>query len=338
MRSYQFLVFAIFFSFLGSCQNLDSNKNSEIDMLSSDTEIQNFIQKNFKNLRNYKVQKIQDFKSVDFAFQSNKKLADELGVDESFYKADFDKNGLPDLLVIGDNFSCNNSSGSCSFTPIIIMNFGEKKYSVIDIPSNFHDKFTPKIVNVNGEDLLEIYRPENLEWKNEKPSKNPKKQVLTYKFGDFIEYSSNKNNYIPIKKIELSTNGCFGTCPIFDMEISQDKSAKFVAKHFNFKESEDAFGLEEDWSKEEGIFETKIKEKDFNNLIKLLEYVDFPQLENFYSVNWTDDQTVTLKITYGNNKVKKIEDYGAVGTYGLRKVYKTLFDFRKNQNWEKVKE
>ena len=55
-------------------------------------------------------------------------------------------------------------------------------------------------------------------------------------------------------------------------------------------------------------------------------------------VNWTDDQTVELKIIYSSGKIKTISDYGASGSYGLKKVYKLLFDLRQNQNWKKIDE
>ena len=80
------------------------------------------------------------------------------------------------------------------------------------------------------------------------------------------------------------------------------------------------------------------KSGDFAQRVKLLAYIDFPQLENNYSVNWTDDQTVELKIIYSSGKIKTISDYGASGSYGLKKVYKLLFDLRQNQNWKKIDE
>jgi hypothetical protein len=65
-----------------------------------------------------------------------------------------------------------------------------------------------------------------------------------------------------------------------------------------------------------------------------LEQGDFETLQDNYAVNWTDDQTAKLKITYDNGKVKSIRDYGLLGTYGLDRVYQLLFELRENQKWE----
>lgn len=47
-------------------------------------------------------------------------------------------------------------------------------------------------------------------------------------------------------------------------------------------------------------------------------------------------QTVNLKITYDGGKIKNIQDYGAMGSKKLIKVYIQLFELRKTQNWIKV--
>jgi hypothetical protein len=57
-------------------------------------------------------------------------------------------------------------------------------------------------------------------------------------------------------------------------------------------------------------------------------------LQNNYAVNWTDDQTCTLTITYNNEQTKTITDYGEIGTNGLRIIYDRLFALRKNQKWK----
>jgi len=68
--------------------------------------------------------------------------------------------------------------------------------------------------------------------------------------------------------------------------------------------------------------------------VNLLNYIDFETLQDNYAVNWTDDQTAKLKVTYDNGKVKSIRDYGLLGTYGLDRVYQLLFELRENQKWE----
>jgi hypothetical protein len=82
-----------------------------------------------------------------------------------------------------------------------------------------------------------------------------------------------------------------------------------------------------------GKFSTQINEKEFTEIIDLLNYIAFPNLKNEYAVSWTDDQSCTLKITYDNGATKKIDDYGMIGTYGLNRVYEMLYELRFNQKW-----
>ncbi len=84
-----------------------------------------------------------------------------------------------------------------------------------------------------------------------------------------------------------------------------------------------------------GNFNSKIMEDKYNDIVNLLNYVDFETLKDNYAVGWTDDQSSTLKITYDNGKVKSIEDYGLIGTYGLDRIYQLLFELRENQKWTK---
>lgn len=328
---YIILSTAFFVSVVGCKKDSLASTSSEIDDIKSAKEVQLLVRQLDSTFANYEVKRIQDFNRHNEDCEENVRLANQLEVTESFYKTDFDNNGFTDLLVIGDDHSCIASSNqSCSYSPIVVLNFGNKNYKAINISQYFNDYFVPKITKINNSNLLEIYRPIKKNQEQKLVSKNPQKQVLQYKFGDFIEYNSNDKNYIPIKKIEFSTGGCFGACPIFKLIIDKDRHAQFIAEHFNFDDNMD------NWSENiEGEFLTTINKNDYQALISTLEYIDFPKLDDNYAVGWTDDQSVTLKITYGNNKVKTIEDYGASGTYGLIKVYKMLFDFRTNQKWIK---
>ena len=84
-----------------------------------------------------------------------------------------------------------------------------------------------------------------------------------------------------------------------------------------------------------GNFNSKITKDKYNDIVNLLNYIDFESLKDNYSVSWTDDQTATITITYDNGKVKSISDYGLIGTFGLDRVYQLLFELRDNQKWTK---
>ena len=135
-----------------------------------------------------------------------------------------------------------------------------------------------------------------------------------------------------IKKIQFSTSGCFGECPVFNLDLNKNDVSKFHAEWYNFKKSKNI-----KFKKEDKKFKTIISKIDFQQIEDILNYINFSELSKDYSVNWTDDQTSTLTIIYDDGKIKSIRDYGLVGTYGLKLLYKKLFDLRFNQNWKKMK-
>lgn len=132
-----------------------------------------------------------------------------------------------------------------------------------------------------------------------------------------------------IERIEYFTSGCFGTCPQFKIEIDKDRKAVYTAKRFN---------LSQDFSapSPEGVFEGVIDEAAYNSIVRKLNDMDFPALQDRYKVEWTDDQTGNFKITYDGGKEKVITDYGLRGTPELVEVHKMFLELRGSQDWEKV--
>jgi hypothetical protein len=82
-----------------------------------------------------------------------------------------------------------------------------------------------------------------------------------------------------------------------------------------------------------GKFHTVIAEAEYNKLLKTIEYIRLPTLKDNYSVGWTDDNTVILEISYNNGQVKKIRDYGTIGTFGLENLYRQIYSLRHTQKW-----
>ena len=142
---------------------------------------------------------------------------------------------------------------------------------------------------------------------------------LIFKSGGFVEYNPDPIDY-RIEKIEFETTMCFGTCPVFKMTIDSNRDAVYESIKFNAQKT--------------GKYQTRIDNKTYLRLKDLLNYTNFPKLKNSYRVSWTDDQTSTLKITYDNGKVKTIEDYGLIATFGLCQAYKILFNLRGSQEWK----
>ncbi|MEN8121444.1 MAG: DUF6438 domain-containing protein [Bacteroidota bacterium] len=157
---------------------------------------------------------------------------------------------------------------------------------------------------------------------------NIEKETLFCWSGDFIEFKKKQNMY-NIEKIKYQTTRCFGTCPQFYLEIDKLKNATLDAKYHNRKDKK---------GKEiKGKYNAIIKDKDYDEIVKLLNDINFPNLNDNYAVAAKDYPTCFLTITYNNGKVKKIRDYGLNGTSGLKKLYNLMFELRFNQEWKKSK-
>ncbi|NUY79650.1 hypothetical protein HUK80_01985 [Flavobacterium sp. MAH-1] len=301
---------------------------SEIDNLKSKSEIEKFIQKSDTNYRSYELKNLQDFDRGFGGDSLNKILANKLNVKINYKKVDFDNNGYTDLLAIGDNHTCyGEAEKSCSFSPIVIMNYGKNKTKVFNIDLDRGKAIVPKVEFVDTQPFLVIYQNKLTDW--QKKTYSVSKTILTFKFGDFIEYNANpKSN--KITKIEFETSGCFGTCPVYNLTLNRDSLSTFDARHYNFNKNREIA-----YEKQEGVFTTSINKMEFDKLEEILNYCDFENLSSEYSVMHTDDQTGNLKVIFNNGKVKTVHDYGMIGTNGLKILYEKLAELRFNQKWRK---
>ncbi len=325
---------------------------SEIDNLRTDSEVESFVRNSkFDTSDRYSkfiLKTIQSFTGGFTGINNRlKKAADSLGVTKSFYKGDFDHNGLTDLIFIGDDQSCQGVSSdthetySCDSSINLLLDFG-KHYKLTSVNPTYFDFAVPVVLNIHGKDYLKVITEEieeDLYSDRYATSHKLVSKILDYQFDGLVEYNPNPSHH-SIQKIEFKTDMCYGTCPVFTLELNKSGLSKFIAENYNFfkrddpdfeKKSHKAF------KKGEGNFETKMKEADFQNLENLLNYLNFTELKEHYAVNWTDSQTANLVITYDDGKIKKVEDYGLSGTYSLKVLYNLLFDVRFNQDWKKVK-
>lgn len=135
--------------------------------------------------------------------------------------------------------------------------------------------------------------------------------------------------------IEYQAGACFGSCPIFKMTISPDRTAVLEAEHFNFSKD---FSKGEFSKPREGTFQGVIKEADYNKLVSLLNGLDVKNLKDKYGTrNVTDLSTSYLRINFTDGTSKNVEDYGKRGSEKLREVYLFIEELRHNQQWAKVK-
>ena len=288
------LYFALFFYPLF---NFQAQKLSKIDSLNSTKDVENFI-RNEKNKINYYLT-VDD--KINYDWYCNV-IADSLKLKQTWGKADFDNNGLTDLLVTGTNSE------------------GAKTIYILDRGGHFESK------NVNKGKLYEqcsfsVVKGNKIEYSSVKildGSGNLSKLIkenLVYKNGDFIEENLTPKRH-NILEMEFTTRGSYWDRSTTKREIVSNRDITWTLDEYE----------------ERKIYSSQLSKEKFKEIIDLLNYIDFENLADDYNVGYSDAGTTTLKITYDNLKVKTISDYGSMGTRGLRKFYDLLLDLRKTSN------
>ncbi|MGZ4118240.1 MAG: DUF6438 domain-containing protein [Bacteroidia bacterium] len=229
--------------------------------------------------------------------EKNHTLALKLKV-QPWVKTDFDGNGYTDMLLVGNWYD---------HSVLAILDSGENRFYIKMITRrSFQETTFPVLTMLDGIPAILNHTKEG-----------SATDTLVFQFGDFVEFHAVSAKH-KIEKIEYSTSPCFGTCPIFSMNISSDRKATYIGQNYNYPDGE---------------YNGTIDSIHYYTLTTLLNYINFNALDTNYSVNWTDDQSCTLIITYDGGKIKKIDDYGLIGTYGLSRVYDILFSLRDDQKW-----
>lgn len=305
---------------------------STVDTLQYPRNIESFLYELDTNYYAFHLRKLSDFKkgrSLDDE-RLIKAYASKNHFDELFYKADFDNNGYTDMLLIGAIEQLGAQPQVWDPLNLLILNYGGHTAKVIPITNGlFSPYLIPKLVVKGGIPLIETSSYEEV-FENNMILKRVISKTLTIRDSALIEYNPAPKNY-HIQKIQLATSPCLGTCPMFEIHIDEDRNAIFLADDYNFS-------AERDSKPEDEAFATKLDSTTYSEICNLLNYLDFPTLDDSYSVNYTDAASVELIVTYNGGKQKKIEDNGLNGTFGLRQLYKIFKALRYNQKWEETTE
>ena len=287
---------------------------TKIDSIVSVEQLSKFVTSIDTNYRYVQYDSIIDFKSR-FSSMNCPVLADSAQITKTFLKADFDDNGYNDLVVISryKNFEINlftilGFKGSFKIKPLSHGVMEECRY--------------PQLTTIDSLPGLNIFSYD----RNGIREYKIKKTKLIYKYGDFIEYNPNPKKH-QIQKIHIEVSPCFGKCPYFTLDINDDRTANLNAIGYNYK------NYPNDLEEKKGKYKTIIQKQNFDQLITLLNYIDFENLKDNYSVYHTDDASIDIKIIYDNGKEKQIHDYGEIGTYGLVRIYDIIKELRFNQDW-----
>ncbi|MBO0938598.1 hypothetical protein J2I47_18745 [Fibrella sp. HMF5335] len=245
--------------------------------------------------------------SLIFEKQKCQRLADSLKV-KPYEKVDVDGNGYTDLLITsnwyGHHIYC-------------ILDFGEKGYSVERLTRKYRECSFPFVVKKDSATYLNYVGLRERNWIDNDTLENVESKNLIYKFDNFIEYNPNPSKQ-DIRSITYQATGCLGSCPTFKLIINQDRSAYYDASYY---------------SKKEGKFKTTLDAVKLKEIHDLVNYIDFAHLNDNYEIRATDHATSTTTINYANGQIKRIVDYGQLGTYGLTALYKKLFALTESQVW-----
>jgi hypothetical protein len=296
-------------------------KLTKIDSLSGLNELREFVRKADSSLIDFLCIYPNSYGNYHSKLSQLKRRQDSIFPNVTFLKEDFDKNGYTDLIITGEYYQY-------SFNVIAIMNYGTKKYSVIPL-NLFETGFPiyPKLVYKNNLPAVELSA---LELFPEYSENGISKKTLIYKHGIFIEYYNGSENY-QISKIEFSSNGCHGACPVFDLKIYKDSTSSFRAKHYNFSRNKEI-----DSNNEEGYFEGVINQEDYEEVCQIINYIELKNRKDNYFSGSMHEPSSTLKVYFDDGSIKTIEDRGKIGTNGLNLLYRKLSEFRFNQEWKKT--
>jgi|GEM_PF-458928 len=269
---------------------------NKIDKLTTKNEVERFVKSNINS--DIRVGTI-FWDSVSF-----KTRFDDFGTN-TFYKLDIDNNGLTDLVIDGN-------------TQLVILDKGNSKYKTFSFNAFYsnHYQYAGKIKVLDGH-LALLYKVYDINLRREGESLL-RIDTLIYKFDELIEYTANPEQH-RIHQISLSTLPCFGSCPVFDLEIDEDGTLFYSPTSYT-----DATGS----------FIGKINKAHYTHLVEMLNYLRFARLQDEYSLPVTDLPTAILKVIYDDNHVKVINDYGEAGTRGLSAVYDIIEEIRRNHSWK----
>ena len=270
---------------------------NRIDSLNTDEEVLAFLKSVNPDFNNPK------FNSIEL--RDNNTLRKDLacgGVADSWQlnnwtKADLDGNGTTDLLVMLYWYD---------YGVYAVLDKNDGKFELHALSKNISDKCEmAKVISLNDKAHLLYYL-------------NKKTDTLVFRHGGFVE-AGRISTADEIDSVQFRTGYCFGSCPVFMIRFDKNGNAVYEAKTYNPKQ---------------GNFTGTLSNQNLVEIIDLINYAGLRNLNDNYSVSWSDDQTSWLRVKYKDGTVKEIKDYGMQGNFALRLIYSKFLALRTNQAWK----
>ena len=247
-----------------------------------------------------------------------------------FDKADLDNNGYTDLLFNGDG----GSGSDLARVTLVVLSFPGDSIVVRRLPDEyFYDSFAVNIVKLDGQPYIHAYQVtrkfrDSWSLKKNKPIRKDyteyRSDTLTWRQNALLEIAPRVEH--KIDSITYALVGGFTIKGGFRLTIKQD--SLLLEKEKDWLDTMNFGGG--------GIFIGRLDTAAHNRLYTLLECIDFPHLENDYSMSGSDASTGVLNISYDNGRKKRIIDYGARGTYALTALQNLLIGLLETQQWVQV--
>ena len=291
---------------------IGEKKPGNIDSISQPEEVEKLVRSIDKNYSSFRIDEKLIFED-EFCFR----LAD-LSKVKPIAKADFDKNGYTDMLVMG---ILNERPAILS-----LMGSASEKISLHLITRPFRSNCSfAQVIYEDGHTLIEFKYFDGY-YARVSYKEAVKSVKLIFKYGDFIEYNPSPKKY-DITKIEFTNDGGpWITSSRYSIEINPSIRAHFISKSADNERHPSAYG----YTKVPGVSPDSL----FATISELLNYSDFPNLKDRYEIKATDHATGRLTIYYNEDKVKTISDYGLQGTYSLQRVYQIINSMRGSLVWK----
>jgi Domain of unknown function (DUF6438) len=310
---------------------------NKIDSLKTNDDIAKFL----FNLHKKKYDNRHTLSSIKYPCSQN-----DYYNDDSFFlkenikrweKLDFNQDNRTDLFTRIYSYNSNDKGGIAFLKNYVIIDNGNDVYDLQEIPEYFlpisFNGIKPFYIDNNL--VLSLHYSKLEEVEDSSILMNPnlpdsellrvieKTDTLIYKYGSFIELNTLGLGK-QVKSISFETSSCFGPCQAFKMFINSDSSAKYIALP----------GL---YDNKSGKFKTKIKPKQYEEIIGFIGYLNVTKLKDNYRLLASHQPTSITIINFEDGTSKKISDYGKQGTLGLYNLYKMFFNLRENQIWKKIK-
>lgn len=163
------------------------------------------------------------------------------------------------------------------------------------------------------DDSLKIFDLSDSIWRGVK-IRSITSDTLTLEIKDTIFFKYAKTNYKIDKDqtfdmIIVSTSACFGSCPISSTCIDKFGNFIFYGQAYTTKN---------------GLYISKISQDLYHRIEMNFKKANIDKLDENYSANWTDDQTVSVMFIKDNKIYKTISDYGRQAPRELYWAYTQL--------------